>query len=817
MNAPEPAEALKNGAVSEPDRIALPIEGMTCTACASRIERKLSKQAGVLDATVSYATEEAVVRVTPGGPSLSDLVDAIRNTGYDVGLKTLRLDGQLFCDETDWASRTVDGLQAMPGVVWARPDGDDVVVSYVGTMVSEKSLAAVGSNDGQLQQSSVVLDAALGSGRSERYDALLRRFIVAAVLTVPVVVISMSHGAITFPGERFVMLALTVPVVFWSGGIFLAGAWTALRHRATDMNTLVSMGVLAAFSYSCVVTLWPHVIATTGEKPAVYFEAAAVIVTLILLGRLLEERAKSRTTEAIQGLLRLQPTTALRVVDGNAEEVDIELIGTGDQILVRPGDRIPLDGVVTEGYAAVDESALTGEPVPAEKELGAEVFAGTVSTNGALTVEVTKVGGDTVLQQIIQVVREAQAGKAPIQRLADRVAAIFVPVVIVVAAVSAAVWYFVGPEPIATNAMLRFVTVLIISCPCALGLATPTAIMVATGRAASMGILIRDGAAIETIAGVKTLLLDKTGTITEGRPQVREITSTTGRPPQDILALAAAVESKSEHPLARAILRKAIDDGLSVPQSTSFEMTAGLGVQGSVNGMVVTVGREAYFNRLGIAVDSGGSVPDSDGGSDTIVLVALDGELAGAILLSDPIKATSAEAVNRLKELGIVPVMVTGDRLATATSVGREMGIERISAGLLPTEKSDVVRAERNRGVIVGMVGDGINDAPALAEADVGIAMGEGAAIAVEASDIAIMRNDLRVVVDAIRLSRAGLRNIKQNLFFAFVYNIVLIPVAAGVLYPIWGVLLSPVFASAAMALSSVSVVTNSLRLRRFL
>ncbi|MDX1740916.1 MAG: heavy metal translocating P-type ATPase, partial [Rhodothermales bacterium] len=601
-------------------RVALPIEGMTCTACAARIERKLSRSDGVLHAAVNYATEEAVVDVSTTGPTLEELIETVRSTGYDVGLDTLRID----CDSEQSALSAAGRLQKIPGVVWARSEDGRVEVSFLRNVTSESAIrSAIGASD-----RTTLTDATQSVAHDDgRYRQLLIRFIVAAVLSAPVVIISMSHGAIAFRGERLLMLLLTSPVVFWSGGIFFSGALKALRHRASDMNTLVAMGVFAAFGYSVVVTIRPDLVSSAGEVPAVYFEAAAVIVTLILLGRVLEEKAKNRTTAAIRGLVDLQPVRATRLVDGRPFEVSVSDVRVGDLLLVRPGERIPLDGAIRDGAAAIDESSLTGEPVPSDKAEGDEVFAGTVCTDGSLTVEVTRVGSDTVLQQIVRLVREAQAGKAPIQRMADRVAAIFVPAVIAVATIAAVIWYAVGPEPAATNAMLRFVTVLIISCPCALGLATPTAIMVATGRAASMGILIRDGAAIETIARIRLLLLDKTGTITEGRPEVAEVIALDGHSREEVLACAASVESRSEHPLATAIVDRAAREGIDIVVPVAFQMSAGLGVRAKVDGKEVAAGRQTYLHELGIPTDGVSEIDDQTDGS--IVLVAVAGRLAG--------------------------------------------------------------------------------------------------------------------------------------------------------------------------------------------
>ncbi|MBT8399462.1 MAG: heavy metal translocating P-type ATPase, partial [Rhodothermia bacterium] len=629
-------------------KVTLPIEGMTCVACAARVERRLGKTAGVGEASVNYATEEAVVRLDAATePLIPELVHAVRDSGYDVRLETLRLSAA----DAAAASEAANRIAALRGVVQATGDGKAVHVEFVPGMVGRDEIASVGdlgSDSAEKRTASSDPDEA----HLKRYRALLRRFIAAALLSVPIVVISMSHGAISFSGDKWVMLALSIPVVFWSGSVFLTGAWNALRHRAADMNTLVAMGVLSAFVFSVVAVLFPGVFRAAGEEPAVYFEAAAVIVTLILLGRVLEERAKGRTTQAIQKLLQLQPRHIHLVRDGQIVDVSVDDAVVGDRVLVRPGERIPLDGTIVEGGSAIDESALTGEPIPVDKAVGQTVYAGSVSTDGAITVEVTRVGESTLLQQIVRLVREAQAGKAPIQRLADRVAAIFVPAVIVIAAVAALIWFVMGPEPATNNAMIRFVTVLIISCPCALGLATPTAIMVATGRAASLGVLVRDGAAIETIAHVDTILLDKTGTITEGRPKVEGVVGLSIDADQ-VVRFAASAEARSEHPLARAILDEASRRGLSVETVTNFSTETGLGVRASLDGSDVVVGREAFITggseSNGLPADGLESLSGHVQQHQTAVYVAVDGEPAGVILIADPVRTSSEDAVREFR------------------------------------------------------------------------------------------------------------------------------------------------------------------------
>ena len=550
--------------------------------------------------------------------------------------------------------------------------------------------------------------------------------------------------------------------------------------------------------------------------PDVYFEAAAVIVTLILLGRLLEERAKGRTSAAIEKLIGLQAETARVIRNDETIEVPVADVRVGDRVLVRPGEKIPLDGEVLDGASAVDESMITGEPLPVDKGRGDTVVGATINRTGAFTFRVTRTGRDTTLQQIIRLVREAQGRKAPIQRLADRVAGVFVPVVLVIAVATFGLWLLFGPEPPLTYALLTAVSVLIIACPCALGLATPTAIMVATGRAAEKGILIKGGDAVERLRAVDVVVLDKTGTLTEGRPRLTDVVAVDGWTEDELLALAASAEARSEHPIGAAIVEAAQARKLSLSDVESFASQTGSGIEASVGGHDVRIGNAAFLNGSGTAADlrlSGEDALARDG--KTVVRVAVDGELAGLLAVSDAVRPTSEEAVRRLHERGVEVVMLTGDAEASAQAVARAVGIDRVEADIRPDRKAAVVSALQAEGRVVAMVGDGINDAPALAQADVGIAIGTGTDVAIEASDVTLLRDDLLAVADAFRLSERALRTIKQNLFFAFVYNIIGIPIAAGLLYPFFGVLLNPIVASGAMALSSVSVVTNSLRLSK--
>jgi Cu+-exporting ATPase len=611
---------------------------------------------------------------------------------------------------------------------------------------------------------------------------LRRRFGIAVLLSLPVVVLAMSHGAIHFPGDRWVQLALTAPVVLHAGAGFFTAAWRALRRRAADMNTLIATGTGTAFAYS----VWATV--SGGGRP-VYFESAAVIVTLILAGRLLEARARSRASEAIRKLAGLRPPTAMVVRGGEPAAIPVEQVVVGDIVVLRPGERIAVDGVVVDGESAVDESMLTGESVPAEKHAGSPVYAGTINQSGGLRFEARKVGRQTVLARIIELVEKAQGSRAPIARFADVAAGYFTPAVIGVALVTLAAWLAAGSFE---TAMMHFVSVLIIACPCALGLATPTAVMVATGRAAQLGILYRGGESLEAAAKLTYVVLDKTGTVTEGRPVVTEVVPAAGWTKEEVLRLAAAAEQPSEHPYGKAVVAHA--RGLKLPQATRFQARVGRGGEAEVEGRTVTIG----------ASPEGG------------LAVRVDGQPAGIIQVADRPRAEAREAVTLLKRAGLGVAMITGDAAAAAEAVGREVGIERVVAGVLPEGKAAEIEALRKRGERVAMVGDGINDAPALAQADAGIAMGSGTDIAMEAAGVTLAGGDLRRVATVIELSRAALRTIRQNLFWAFLYNVIGIPVAAGVFKPWTGMDLSPMLAAAAMALSSVSVVGNSLRLRNW-
>ena len=743
----------------ESERIDLPVTGMTCAACAARIERSLAKAEGVEEASVNLATERAMVRFDPALTGVDRIVETIRSAGYDA-------------------------IVPVPDASPAATDDEHA------------------------------------TRRREEYEKLRLKFVIAAALALPVLIIAMSHGriaALDSAAARWLQLVLTTPVVFYCGAQFYRGAWAALRHRAADMNTLIALGTGSAYVYS-LVALMSGMRDSMGMALPLYFEAAAVIIALILLGRMLEARAKGRTSEAIKRLIGLQAKTATVIRSGREVDLPIDSVVPGDIIVVRPGERIPVDGVVRDGDSSIDESMLTGESLPVDKTVGDTVFGGTINRTGSFQFEATKVGKETMLARIVDMVEKAQGSKAPIARLADVVSGIFTPVVLCIAIATFAAWFVFAPvDTRFTMALVNFVSVLIIACPCALGLATPTAIMVGTGLGAEHGILVRSGESLETAHRISTVVLDKTGTITHGEPRVIEVKEA-GRTGDSILALAAAAESGSEHPIAKAIVRAARDRGLQLSAATKFSALPGQGMQAKVDGHDIVIGNAALLSQRGVSIEAIGPMLDTIAErGETPVIVSIDNSIAGVIAVADHVREESRDAVAQLKRMGIRVVMLTGDNERTAAAVAKEVGIDTVRANVLPADKAAEVKRLRGEGQVVAMVGDGINDAPALAEADVGIAIGTGTDVAIEASDMTLLRGDLRRVVTAIGLSRATMRTVKQNLFWAFVYNVIGIPVAAGILYPATGWLLSPVLASAAMSLSSVSVLTNSLRLRRAL
>ncbi|KUL22175.1 heavy metal translocating P-type ATPase [Streptomyces regalis] len=690
------------------------------------------------------------------------------------------------------------------------------------TTISPPSAAApTGGPPPGEERTAAEAEAADAAERRSEIKDLTRRVLTGAVLTAPVLFAVMAHelfGADWVPGwmlNHWLQLALITPVMLYTGWPIHVTGWLTLRHRAADMNSLITLGTSAAYGYSLLVTLAPGLLPE--DLREVYYEAVGVILTLILLGRLLEARAKAGTGEAIRALLGLQARTARVVWDGTESEIPVEDVVVGDEIVIRPGEKIPVDSEVLSGSSAVDESMVTGEPMPVTKHAGDTVIGATVNGTGSLRVRAAKVGADTMLAQIIRLVQQAQASKAPIQRLADAVSAYFVPAVIAIAIGTFAVWFTIGPSPALTLALVSAVAVLIIACPCALGLATPLSVMVGTGKGAQAGILIRSAEALETAHKLDTVVLDKTGTVTAGKPVLTDVHTADGFDETELLRLVAAAETDSEHPLAQAIVTGVRDRGLHLPVATGFDSVTGKGVQATVDRRAVLVGTARLLGDVGI--DTTALAPlaaNLSAEGKTPVLAAVDGRPAGVLAVADTVKDDSVSAIAALKHLGIEVIIITGDNARTAAAIAAQVGVDRVLAEVLPEHKADEIRRLQREGRTVGMVGDGINDAPALAAADVGLAIGTGTDVAIEAADITLISGSLSGVVTAIRLSRATMRNIRQNLFFALVYNAVGVPLAAGALYPLWGLRLSPIIAAAAMALSSLSVVTNASRLRRW-
>ncbi len=781
--------------------IDLPIEGMTCAACAARIEKNLNRLPGV-KAAVNFAAESAGVEYDAAALGAERLIQSIEQAGFRVPERavTLALRG-MTCAAC--AARVEKALSRLPGVSAAVNFATEQarVTFRPGATTVEDLVDAVRRAGYEAHEITEASRAEEQARREAAYRAEFRVFWIAAALTLPLLAqmpLMIWGGA----GEllpRWLQLALATPVQFWAGRRFYAGAWHALRGGGANMDVLVALGTSMAWGFSTVVTLF-------ALNEHVYFEAGAAVITLVLLGKLLEARAKARTSAAIEELMKLAPRTALLERDGRLVEVDAASLALGDLLVVRPGESFPVDGTVAEGASSVDESMLTGESLPVAKEPGARVYAGTVNNEGLLKCRATGVGAHTQLAAIIRLVQQAQGSKAPIQRLADRVSGIFVPVVAAVAVATLALTWWLGDG--FTTALVNAVAVLVIACPCALGLATPTAIMVGTGRGARAGVLVKNAAALERAEKIRTLVADKTGTLTEGRPAVTDLVPLGPVTGIELLRLAATAERGSAHPLARAVLDRAREAGIEPATPERFAALPGAGLEAHFEGAAFLVGSPAFLAARGVTVDEA-PVAAIEAGGRTVVGVARDGALLGFIGIADRLRDSSPRAARRLREMGVELVMLTGDNHATAAAIAREAGIGRFLAGVLPQDKAAEVEKLRREGRVVGMVGDGVNDAPALAAADVSFAVGSGSDAAIEAADITLMRNDLAGVADAIELSRATLRKIRQNLFFAFIYNILGIPLAA------LG-MLNPVVAGAAMALSSVSVVTNSLLLRRW-
>ncbi len=732
--------------------ISFPVTGMTCAACQARVQKALAAEPGVIDASVNLLTRSAAVRYDATTVSPRHLIEAVRATGYDAELPA--------------------------------------------------------ADEGLLSADSAQVQAEAREARSLAIKATVS--VLAGALAMLLSMLLMGNALV-----NYALLALTSVILAWAGRDIYRRAWKALRHRSADMNTLVALGTGSAFVYSLVATLAPSLFARNGIAPDVYYEAVIFIIGLVLAGRAIEARARRKTSEALTKLVTLLPPTA-RVELGSAWiDKPLSQVVSGDTILVRPGERVPVDGTIIDGSSDVDESMLTGEPLPVAKMAGGTVVGGTLNTTGAFRYRATSVGAESVLARIVKLMRDAQSSRAPIQRLADRVSAVFVPVVVSIAIVTFLAWYFLSDTAALPRAIAAAVSVLIIACPCAMGLAVPTAVMVATGRGAELGLLIKGGEILQRAGDVNTVVLDKTGTITEGVPSVGRVIAIGPLDENEILTAAASLERHSEHPVGTAIVRAAGERSVRFEPVGDFQSHTGSGVTGMVGGRKVAVGNAQLMRELKLDVDAAEqSVAARAVAGASELFVAIDGRVAGIIVVTDAIRPSSREAVERLEQMGIDVLLLTGDRRSTAESVAKATGIERVVAEVLPRDKVREIRALQEKGRVVAMVGDGINDAPALAQADVGVSMPKGTDIAIEASDIALMRSDLRGVPTAISLSRQTMVTMKQNLFWAFVYNVIGIPIAAGVLYPITGLMLSPIIASAAMALSSVSVVTNSLRLR---
>ncbi len=804
------------------------IAGMSCASCVGRVEKALRAVDRVESANVNLATERAEVTFS-SAPDTAAVQTAIQQAGYSIVEDTIELAVEgMSC--ASCVGRIEKALAAVPGVLEAHVNlaTEKAQVRHVAGMVDAKALETAVSDAGYAARTVADNDSGdqQAQARAEEIGALKRSILFAGAATLPIFALEMgSHvftslhdGLMATLGQQnlfYLFFVLASFVQFGPGLRFYKKGWPALMRGGPDMNSLVMLGTSAAYGYSLVATFLPSVLPEGTVN--VYYEASAMIVTLILIGRYMEALSKGRTSEAIKRLMTLRAKTARVIRDGEPVEVALEDVQVGDIVQVRPGEKVPVDGEVAEGTSYVDESMITGEPVPVQKSAGAEVVGGTLNKTGSFSFTATKVGGDTMLAQIIRMVEAAQGAKLPIQALVDRVTGVFVPAVLAAAALTFGIWLLFGPTPALTLALVNAVAVLIIACPCAMGLATPTSIMVGTGRAAEMGVLFRKGEALQSLRSVDTIALDKTGTLTKGRPELTDLVTADGFERDEVLQTVAAVEAYSEHPVAEAIVEAARASGAKRAKAADFEATPGYGVSASVDARTVAIGADRFMRQMDLDVtafaDTASRLADE---GKTPLYAAIDGRLAAIIAVADPIKESTPGAIEALHGLGLRVAMITGDNQRTANAIAQRLGIDEVIAEVLPDGKVEAVKRLRGNDRKLAFVGDGINDAPALAEADVGLAIGTGTDVAIESADVVLMSGDLRNVPNAIGLSRATIRNIKENLFWAFAYNGSLIPVAAGVLYPAYGVLMSPIFAAAAMALSSIFVLGNALRLRRF-
>jgi len=800
-------------------RVQMAVGGMSCASCVATIEKGLSELEGVTEASVNLATETADITYDAERASPEQFVRTIERLGYEPAVATVTLHVlEMSC--ASCVEAIEKSLARVDGVLSANVNlaTEEATVKFIPTVVTREGIVqavrgagydvAPEAEEGQLEDREA-------AERAQHLRRARARLIFAASSSAAILV-GTYQGY--FPGLRavprevmfYALLALTTPVQFWAGWQFYRGAWATLRRFSADMNTLIAVGTSAAYLYSVVATFAPRFFRAAGQAPDVYYDTAAVIITLILLGRYLEARAKGQASEAIRRLMELRPKTAHVIRHGEEVEIAADEVEVGDVVVVRPGEKIPVDGVVVAGQSAVDESMITGESIPVEKGEGDEVIGATINRSGSFRFRATKVGRETALAQIIELVRQAQGAKAPAQRLADRVAGVFVPTVIGIAVATFVLWLTLGPTPAFTRALLNFVAVLVIACPCALGLATPTAIMVGTGKGAENGILIKGGETLELAQRLQVIVFDKTGTLTEGAPRLTDVVAADGAGETQILRLAAAAERGSEHPIARAIMSGAQERGIELPEATDFQAVSGHGLRVTVEGARILLGNAKLMTDNGVELGALGARAEAlrtEG--KTAMFLASDGRVVGILAVADTLKRGSREAVRRLRQMGVEVAMITGDNAQTAAAIAREAGIDRVLAEVLPEQKAKEVKKLQAEGKVVAMVGDGINDAPALAQADIGIAIGTGTDVAMQSSDLTLVTGDLAGVVAAIELSQRTFRTIKQNLFWAFIYNIIGIPLAAS------GVL-RPIYAAAAMSFSSVSVVSNSLRLRRF-